>query len=307
MTALHEQAPAKLNLCLFLGPARASDGRHELVTVFQALTLADRVELEPAPFGTRADEVICPGVDGPPGENLAAAALRAFRERARWDGPPVRVRIDKRIPVAAGLAGGSADAAATLRLAARAADVADDAMLLELAAGLGADVPAQVRPARHLATGAGERLLPLPAPEPYGILLLPAVSPLPTAEVFRQADRMGLARSPEDLADRLNAVRSAAADLPGELVVNDLEPASRALCPAIDEALAALRAAGAEHAIVCGSGPTVAGLFARVDAARGAALALAERTPRPIVVEPWRARVSASASHGAGAGRGSER
>ena len=114
---------------------------------------------------------------------------------------------------------------------------------------------------------------------------------------------MGLARAPADLADRLRTVRAAAADLPGELIVNDLEPASRALCPAIDEALAALRAAGAEHALVCGSGPTVAGLFARVDAARGAALALAQRIPRPIVVEPWRGRVAAAA----GVGQGSER
>jgi 4-diphosphocytidyl-2-C-methyl-D-erythritol kinase len=298
VTALREQAPAKLNLCLFLGRARASDGRHELVTVFQALTLADRVALEPAPLGTRADEVFCPEVDGPSEDNLAAAALRAFRERAGWDAPPVRLRIDKRIPVAAGLAGGSADAAAALRLAARAADVADDAMLLELAAGLGADVPAQVRPGRHLATGAGEDLHPLPTPEPYGVVLLPAAGALSTAEVFRQADRMGLARAPADLADRLRSVRAAAADLPGDLIVNDLEPASRALCPAIDEALSALRAAGAEHAIVCGSGPTVAGLFARVDAARGAALALAERIPRPIVVEPWRGHAATAAGVG---------
>ena len=63
--ALREQAPAKVNLCLFLGPRRASDGRHELVTVFQPVTLADRVALEPAPLGADADAVSCPGVDGP--------------------------------------------------------------------------------------------------------------------------------------------------------------------------------------------------------------------------------------------------
>jgi 4-diphosphocytidyl-2-C-methyl-D-erythritol kinase len=303
VTALHEQAPAKLNLCLFLGPARPRDGRHEVVTVFQALTLADRVALEPGLLGAVADELICPGVDGPPAANLAAAALRSFRERTGWAGPPVRLRIDKRIPVAAGLAGGSADAAAALRLAARAADIAGDDLLLELAAGLGADVPAQVRPGRHLATGAGEELHALPAPEPYGVVLLPAAGALSTAEVFRQADRMGLARPSAELADRVRAVRAAGADLPRELIVNDLEPAARALCPEIDEALRTLRAAGAEHALVCGSGPTVAGLFPRVDAARGAALALAERTPRPIVVEPWRRRVEQVSGSPAGSRR----
>jgi 4-diphosphocytidyl-2-C-methyl-D-erythritol kinase len=123
-------------------------------------------------------------------------------------------------------------------------------------------------------------------------VLLPAAGALSTAEVFRQADRMGLARPSAELADRRRTVSAAGAHLPGELIVNDLEPAARALCPSIDDALRALRAAGAEHALVCGSGATVAGLFPRVDAARGAALALAERTPRPIVVEPWRGRVA---------------
>ncbi len=261
--ALRDDAPAKLNLCLFVGPTRPADGRHELVTVFQALTLADRVELEPAPFGARADEVICPGVDGPPEDNLAARALRALRERAGWDGPPVRLRIDKRIPVTGGLAGGSADAGAALRLAARTAGLGDD-LLLEVAAGLGADVPAQVRPGRHLAVGAGERLEALPAPGRYGVVLLPAGEPLPTADVYNAADRLGLPRTRGDLADRLAAVRAAGPDLPGALIVNDLEPAARALCPAIGDALAALRAAGADRTLVCGSGPTVAGLFTRV-------------------------------------------
>ncbi len=285
--ALRDDAPAKLNLCLFLGPTRSVDGRHALVTVFQALGLADRVELEPAPFGARADEVICPGVAGPPEDNLAARALQLLRERAGWDGPPVRMRIDKRIPVAGGLAGGSADAGAALRLAARTAGIVDDALLLEVATELGADVPAQVRPGRHLATGAGERLEPLPAPRRYGVVLLPAGEALPTADVYRAADRLGLPRTRGDLADRLAAVRAAGPDLPGDLIVNDLEPAARALCPTIGENLAALRSVGADRALVCGSGPTVAGLFTRVDAARGAAVALGDRVPRPIVTEPY--------------------
>jgi len=289
--ALREDAPAKLNLCLFLGPARATDGRHELVTVFQPLTLADRVSLEPAPLGAGADEVDCPGVPGPPAENLAARALSAFRARAGWDGPAVRLHVAKRIPVAAGMAGGSADAGAALRLAARAAGVDDDALLGEIAAGLGADVPAQVRPGRYLATGAGEALRPLPDPPEYGVLVLPAAVPLATADVYRQADLMGLGRDPAELRERMREVEARGGDLPDELVLNDLEPAARALCPAIDEALAAMREAGADRALVCGSGPTVVGLFRRVDAARGAAVALAGRRPRPLLVAPWRARV----------------
>jgi 4-diphosphocytidyl-2-C-methyl-D-erythritol kinase len=288
--ALHEPAPAKLNLCLFLGPRRPGDGRHEIVTVFQPLTLADAVALEPAPLGARADEVSCPGVPGPPEENLAAAALRAFRARTGWAGPPVRLTVDKRIPVAAGLGGGSADAGAALRLAARAAGLDDDPLLREIAFELGADVPAQVRPARFLATGAGEELRALEGPDGgYAVLVLPAAEPLATGDVYRRADEMGLARDGGELGERLRAVEARGADLPDGLAVNDLEPAARALCPAIGEALADVRAAGADHALVCGSGPTVAGLFRRADAARGAAVALAGRSPRPIVAEPWRA------------------
>jgi 4-diphosphocytidyl-2-C-methyl-D-erythritol kinase len=295
--ALHEIAPAKLNLCLFLGPRRAADGRHELVTVFQPLTLADHVTLEPAPLGARADEVSCPGVPGPPEANLAAAALRAFRARTGWAGPPVRLRVEKRIPVAAGMAGGSADAGAALRLAARAAGIDDDPLLRDVAFELGADVPAQVRPARYLATGAGEELRPLAGPATaYAVLVLPAAEPLATADVYRRADERGLARDAGALQERLRAVEAHGADLPDDLVINDLEPAARALCPAVDHALAAVRAAGADRALVCGSGPAVVGLFRRADAARGAAVALADRSPRPILAEPWQSHAREAAA-----------
>ena len=116
MNALRALAPAKVNLGLSLGPARARDGRHEIVTVMQSISLADEVTLQAAPAGSGADEVVCPGVPGPAEENLAAAAVRAFRAATGWDGGPVRVSIAKHIPVAAGLGGGSGDAAATLRL-----------------------------------------------------------------------------------------------------------------------------------------------------------------------------------------------
>jgi 4-diphosphocytidyl-2-C-methyl-D-erythritol kinase len=277
-----ELAPAKINLCLFLGPTRA-DGRHELVSVMQPLAWGDDVEMEPA----ETDEVVCPGVDGP---NLATAALEAFRAAA--GGPRVRLTIAKRIPVAAGMAGGSADAGAALRLAARAAGVDDDGLLHRIAEGLGADVPAQVRPRRVLATGAGERLEELPAAPRFGVLLLPSAHALSTADVFREADRLGLSRDAAALAERLDSVRAGAGagpfGLADELIVNDLEPAARSLCPAIDEALDAARTAGADHAMVSGSGPTVLGLFANAAAAERAAHQLRDRVPAPIATTPHR-------------------
>ncbi len=283
LTALRESAPAKVNLCLYLGPTR-EDGRHELVTVFQPIGLADEVELVPAGLGAAVDRVDCPGVEG---ENLATVALRRFRERTGWTGAPVRLRIEKRIPIAAGMAGGSADAGAALRLIARAAGIRDDGLLRDIGAELGADVAAQVRPRRYLAGGAGERLTPLPPPAPYGVLVLPLRARLSTADVYREADRQGLSRDVGDLAAKLRAVSTSAADLPDALIVNDLEPAARALCPSIDDALAAARRVGARHALVCGSGPTVIGLFEDLQAARGAAARLSEREPRPIAVAPW--------------------
>src|SRR5687767_3692455 len=102
------RAPAKLNLCLRVGGVRA-DGLHELRSLFCSLLLADRIVLS-EPEG-EADEVVCPGVEGP---NLVGAALAALRGRG-WADPPVRIEIEKRIPVAAGLGGGSADAGAVLR------------------------------------------------------------------------------------------------------------------------------------------------------------------------------------------------
>jgi 4-diphosphocytidyl-2-C-methyl-D-erythritol kinase len=295
--ALREEAPGKVNLCLFLGPRRPSDGRHELVTIFQPVTLIDRVALEPAPLGADADAVSCPGVPGPPDANLAAAALRAFRARTGWAGPPVRLQIEKRIPVAAGMAGGSADAGAALRLASRVAGVGDDDLLRDVAFELGADVPAQVRPARYLATGAGEALRALEGPpDDYGVLIVPAAEPLSTGDVYRRADEMGLAREEGDLAARRRAVEAAGADLPDDLIVNDLEAAARVLYPAVDETLAAVQEAGAERALVCGSGPTVVGLFRSADAARAGAVALGDRMPRPIVAAPWRGPASREAA-----------
>ena len=107
-------APGKVNLCLLVGAPRA-DGLHPLVSVVQPTRLGDKVTLEPGEG--KEDVVVCPGVEG---DNLAARALREFRAATGWDGPPLRLTIAKRIPIAAGMAGGSSDAAAALRLIARA-------------------------------------------------------------------------------------------------------------------------------------------------------------------------------------------
>jgi 4-diphosphocytidyl-2-C-methyl-D-erythritol kinase len=135
--------------------------------------------------------------------------------------------------------------------------------------------------------GAGERLTPLPPPVPYGVLVIPSRARLSTADVYAEADRQELPRDAEQLAAKLRQVSTMASDLPDHLVVNELEPAARALCPEIDGALDDARRLGARRALVCGSGPTVIGLFTDLQSARGAAARLSEREPRPFAVAPW--------------------
>ncbi len=293
-------APAKVNLGLFLGPSRA-DGKHELVTVMQSISLADELALEWAVNGASDDEVVCPGVPGPGTENLAARAMRAFRSATGWTAPALRLTIAKRIPVAAGLGGGSADAAGALRLLHAVSGLGDEALLCELAGELGADVPAQISPGRWLATGAGERLEALPNPNPawFGLLVLPATAGLSTAAVYAEADRLDLARSAETLRERHRDLRRAlelSAPVPsvGELLENDLQRAAISLCPEIAAALAQARDMGSEHALVSGSGPTVVGLFPHANglgrAERAAAGLAGDRRsagmPEPICATP---------------------
>ncbi len=271
-------APAKLNLCLYLG-RRGDDGLHELCSLFEPLGLADLIEVSEA----ERDEVLCPDVEGP---NLAAAALAGLRERG-WERGPLRVEVRKRVPVAAGLGGGSADAAAILRLA---AGEIDD--LQTLAVELGADVPSQLRPGLALVRGAGERVEPLPEPAEHAAVLLPGGGGLSTAEVFAEADRLGLGRGSAELDDLSASLRQVAGagasplSYP-ELLVNDLEPAARSLRPEIGEALEQLREAGAPVALLSGSGPTAVGLFA--DRAAACAAAAAIDRDDAIVCEAGRA------------------
>ena len=275
------RAPAKLNLCLYLGGPR-DDGLHELRSLFCPITLADRIVVDEA----EGDEVACPGVDGP---NIAEAALAGLRARG-WRRGPVRVEIDKRIPVAAGLGGGSADAAAVLRLAR--GEVED---LETLAAEIGADVPSQLDPAFALVGGAGETVEPLAAPEHFGIVLIPDAEGLSTARVYAEADRLGLERDPAELEEIAGELRRAASTGTSplgyrELLVNDLERAALSLRPRIGEALEVLREAGAEVARVTGSGPTAFGLFTDIAAADAAAARLGPRFAGAIVAGPDPAR-----------------
>ncbi len=265
--AVRERAPAKINLCLLVGPLRA-DARHELLSVMAPVTVFDELEMRDA----QRDEVICPGVEGP---NLAAAALAAFREATGWEGPGQRVEIAKRIPVAAGLAGGSADAAAVLRLCSRRSGLGDADALRQIAAGLGSDVPALVEPRTVLVRGGGERVEPI-ALDPFAVLVVPSHARLSTAAVYAQADRLGSTRRDVGALDPL-----------AQFGVNDLQDAAISLEPSIAPALAAVLEAGAQRAMVCGSGPTVIGLFASAPDALRAQARLREGAREAVAAVPY--------------------
>jgi 4-diphosphocytidyl-2-C-methyl-D-erythritol kinase len=246
------RAPAKLNLCLYLGPRRP-DGYHELASIFEPISLHDTI----AVTESEQDQIICPGVEG---ENLATQALRLLRSEG-WQSPPVRIEISKQIPVAAGLGGGSADAAAVLRLG---AGEVDD--LAGLAALIGADVPSQIDPMTCLVEGIGQKLTSLPEPAEHWVVLLPFSEGLATGEVFAEADRLGSTRRSMNelkrVSNKLWAVASNAVSplaYPG-LLVNDLERAAISLKPEIGIAKERLSAAGADFVGMTGSGPTVFGL-----------------------------------------------
>jgi 4-diphosphocytidyl-2-C-methyl-D-erythritol kinase len=264
---LRERAYAKLNLVLHVGPPR-EDGLHPICSLMASVDLADELTATPRESGT--DTVRCPGV---PDENLAARALAAFRSRAGRDLPPLAVEIDKRIPVAAGLGGGSADAAAVLRIANElAGGPLSDEELLRLAADLGSDVPSQLEPRHALVQGVGERIEPLELPV-LGAVLVPDRDGLSTAAVYAELDRIGGARDQLD-PEPLRGLASAA---PAELAAgleNDLQQAALSLRPDLLAKLDSLRAAGALGAAVSGSGPTCFGLFADRRAAEEAAASI---------------------------------
>jgi 4-diphosphocytidyl-2-C-methyl-D-erythritol kinase len=253
-------AAAKINLALLIGPVRP-DGLHEVVTVMQRIDLCDSVTLDRAPILV---------VEGYRKDTLVRSAL-AKLSAAAGNGGAWRVRLEKRIPLAAGLGGGSADAGAALDLANRtlAKPLAHDE-LVGVAAEVGADVPFFLTPGPKLAEGAGERLRTLELPQDYWVLL--ALSRFArkssTADIYKTFDHMKGAHEFEErrevLLEALAAVRR-----PRDFAVfppNDLSAAA-GRSRLVDELLER----GAFRADVSGAGPAVYGLFHhRVDAARAA-------------------------------------
>jgi 4-diphosphocytidyl-2-C-methyl-D-erythritol kinase len=239
-------APAKLNLALIVGPVR-DDGKHELLTVYQRLALADEIDLEIAPVLR---------VDGFAEDTLVRAALEALAAQAGVE-PNWHVRIEKRVPVAAGVGGGSSDAATALRLANDTlAEPLAPAQLRELAATLGADVPFFLAEGPQLGSDDGGTLAPLDLPQEFVVLLVvpDAVQKSSTRDVYAAFDaRSGAAGWEERRAVLLAALERV--QRPHDLAA--LPPNDLASSPLADE----LRALGAFRADVTGAGPAVYGLF----------------------------------------------
>jgi 4-diphosphocytidyl-2-C-methyl-D-erythritol kinase len=248
-------APAKINLALVVGPQRA-DGKHELVTVFQRIDLVDRITIEPASSTS---------IEGFPADTIVRRALAGLRAPHGW-----RVRIEKHVPVAAGLGGGSSDAATALRLAnAQLDDPLEPAELHEVAATLGADVPFFLYPGPQLGAGDGSTLEPIELPQDFAVVVvLPNdIQKLSTASVYaafdERAGTVGYDQRATSLREAVAAVR---------------HPADLAALPANDLAAspleAELRSTGAFRAGVSGAGPAVYGLFEQPAEADAAARSL---------------------------------
>jgi 4-diphosphocytidyl-2-C-methyl-D-erythritol kinase len=258
-------APAKINLALVVGPTR-DDGKHEVVTIYQRIDLGDRIDVEPADTTT---------VEGFADDTIVRAALAALDAPHGW-----RVRIDKHIPLAAGLGGGSSDAATALRLAN--AQLAEPRALHELAAHLGADVPFFLYDGPQLGTGDGTTVEPLALPQDFVVLLLfPHGAAKPsTAQVYADFDARDGAQDFDaraaQLRDTLAKVRQPA-DL-AALPPNDLASSPHAQ---------ALLDTGAFRADVSGAGPTVYGLFEQRDDARRAGAALKAVGRVLITIPAW--------------------
>ncbi len=265
-------ATAKLNLALVVGP-KLDDGKHELLTIYQRIDLADRIELHERP-GLR--------VDGFAGDTLVRGALEALAATSgvvpRW-----HVRIHKHIPVAGGLGGGSSDAAAALRLANETLpEPLGRNELHELARPLGADVPFFLTDGPQLGTGDGSQLEPLDLPQDYFVLLLLPEGAVKqsTASIYRAFDeRNGAAgferRRASTLAalERVRRPRDLAALPPNDLASSQLA--------------AELRALGAFRADVSGAGPTLYGLFQHRRHAEAARVALRGRGRLWLTVPCW--------------------
>lgn len=273
-------APAKVNLFLHVGPV-AADGYHPLASLVAFAELGDRLTLAPAGSPPLAVTGPFAGALAGEGDNLVLRALRGLDA----DLPLV---LDKQLPVASGLGGGSADAGAALRLARRvlALDL-DDAALTDLAGRIGADGPMCLFARPVWAEGRGDRMTPEPDLPPLAAVLVNPGVPSPTGAVYRGYDAGPLATAdrPAPPADwRTTTVIDWLAQQR-----NDLQAPAVALCPAIGVALDAVAATtGVRLARMSGSGATVFGLFEDIAAARTAAAALSAAHPhwwvRPTVL-----------------------
>lgn len=260
--AMRLGAPAKVNLCLAVG-SPLPNGYHPMVSLAAPITLEDRITLEVAP----GLEVLCaqPGV--PPGEaNLAYRAAQLLAGSAGRE-PSARIHIEKMIPVAAGLAGGSTDAAAVLAGLNQLWGLRWGwSKLASLALRLGADVPFCLWGSVAIMEGVGERLTPQSGLPPLHLVVaVPPGAQISTAAAYRELDR----RRPQgtDLDQARARVDQAlrawqAGDLPalGAAFFNDLEPVARQVQPALDELAQRLKAAGALGVVVSGSGPATLAL-----------------------------------------------
>lgn len=254
--------PAKVNLYLKVLRRRA-DGYHDLVTVMQSLSLADELTVTP---GGDAIRLTCDHPDLPQGlENLVYRAALSFQEAAGVK-VAAHLALRKRIPVAAGLGGGSSDAAGTLKaLNHLYGSLLGELRLQALAAGLGADVPFFLGQGPAVGRGTGTELSPLALPA-YNYLLLNPGVPLSTHWVYENLD---LSRIKDDLA-----TLTWDPEHPERWVRNDLGEVAIRRLPELAELLDRLRQAGALTQSVSGSGPTIFGLFATREAAKDAARAL---------------------------------
>ncbi|MFF7143393.1 4-(cytidine 5'-diphospho)-2-C-methyl-D-erythritol kinase [Streptomyces nodosus] len=272
------RVPAKVNVQLAVGGARP-DGFHDLANVFLAVGLYDEITVTPA----EELSVTCSGPDA--GQvpldrtNLAARAALALAERHGLD-PAVHLHITKDIPVAGGMAGGSADGAGAL--------VACDALwgthasreeLLDICAELGSDVPFSLVGGAALGTGRGEKLTPLEVGGTFHWVFATADGGLSTPAVYREFDRLtegvGI---PEPTASEelLTALAKGDVNALAATLSNDLQPAALSLRPSLADTLAEGRAAGALAGLVSGSGPTTAFLAADAESAQTVARALRE-------------------------------
>jgi 4-diphosphocytidyl-2-C-methyl-D-erythritol kinase len=286
VTSVSVRVPAKLNLQLTVGPPRA-DGYHDLVTVFHAVSLFDQVTVELA--GRDGVTVTGEGADRVPADhdNLALRAIAALRVALRDRGaglPSVHVTIAKKIPVAAGLAGGSADAAAALVACNELWEAGlSHQQLATIAAAVGSDVGFALLGGTAVGRGRGEQLTSALAPATqYHWVLAFADGQLSTPAVYAALDRLrgergdgpGERAQPELDTALMSALRTGNAARVGQRLTNDLQPAAVSLFPALRKTLTAGLELGALGALVAGSGPTCVFLAANPERALELAVSL---------------------------------